>query len=137
MERDTKALVLGLALWLLSTIAIAVATAHPRNFDLPPTSTDYIYHWAGIVGLFLLLIGSLAVGGAAVSFAGRFNARKAGVAGLLFVAPAVLYWAVSRGREVHSFAWVFLLLPWFVSILSGLLLLLVGASRAIVSKLRS
>jgi hypothetical protein len=119
MKRDVKVLLVGLALWLLGAIAVPLAIAHQRDFDLPPTTADSIYHWVGICGLVLLAVGSLAVGGAALSFSGRFPAGKAAAASLLFLAPAGLYSWISYGREVHTYAWVFLLIPWSVSILSG------------------
>jgi hypothetical protein len=137
MKRDVKALIAGLACWLLSSIAFPLAINHRRNLDLPPTSIDWIYHWLGISGLFLLLVGSFAVSGAAVSFSGRFDARNTVAAGLLFLAPVGLLTLISRDHQVHTFAWVFLIVPWFVLLVSGALLLVVGISRAVEAKLRS
>jgi len=137
MKRDVKILIAGLACWLVSLIAIPLATLHPLNFDHPATSTELIYHWTGILGLILLVAGSLAISAAAVSFSERFDARESAIAGCLFVGPAVLYWVIARGREVHTFAWIFLLVPWFVSLVSGALLLLVAMYRAVVDKFRS
>jgi hypothetical protein len=137
MKRDVKALIAGLACWLLSSIAVPLAVNHRRNLDLPPTSTDWIYHWVGICGLFVLVVGSFAISGAAVSFSGRFDARNTVATGLLFLAPAGVLTLISRDHQDHTFAWVFLIVPWFVLLVSGGLLLVVGISRAIAAKLRS
>jgi hypothetical protein len=136
MKRDVKALLLGLILWVLGSIAIPLATHHATNLDLPPTTADVTYHWVGVFGLIFLVAGSLAVFGAAVAFFGRLSAANAFVAGLAFLAPAGFYWAIMRTVVVHTYDWVFLLIPWFVAILSGALLLLVGLLRLAVPKLR-
>jgi hypothetical protein len=136
MKRDVKALLLGLGLWVLGSIAIPLAIQHHANLDLPPTTADVIYHWAGVFGLIFLVAGCVAVFGASVAFAGRFAPANALIAGLAFLVPAALYWAVTRAVVIRTYDWVFLLIPWFVAILSGALLLFVGASRFIVSKLR-
>jgi hypothetical protein len=137
MKRDVAALVGGLICWVLSFVAIPLAVAHPRNYNLPATSRDAVFHWTGIFGLLLLLVGSLAVSGAAVSFAGRFDARRSAIAGLLFAAPAVLYSWLSRYHHAQTLGWVFLLVPWFVLLLSGALLVVVGTFRALANPPRS
>jgi hypothetical protein len=136
VKPDLKALLLGLFLWVLGSIATPLAIHHVANLDLPPTTADVIYHWVGVFGLISLIAGSVAVFGASVAFSGRFTPAKAVIAGLAFWLPVGLYSLIMRTVIVRTYDWVFLLIPWFVAILSGALLLFVGALRFIAARFR-
>ena len=137
MRWDVKVLLAGIALWLVSSVALVLNGMHHVNLDLPPTGADMAYRRAAILGLALLLAGSIGVVVAAVSFCARLAPTKAWIAGMAFLLPPGLISVIGRMVEVHTYTWTFVLLPWVVALFSGILLLLAAALRFAVSKLRS
>jgi hypothetical protein len=137
MSWDVKVLLAGIALWLVSSVALVPSGLHQANLHLPPTGAEIAYRRAGILGLALLLAGSIGVVAAAISFCARLAPTKAWITGIAFLLPPGLISVIGRMVEVHTYTWTFVLLPWVVALFSGILLLLAGTLRLAVSRLRS
>jgi hypothetical protein len=136
MKWDVKALFIGLALLVLGCIGIRVTEILQTVSENPLTIDNTRYHRLALSSLLFLLLGSLVVFMASAALSGRLSAANSVAAAFAFLVPAALYWLISREFVPRTYDWVFLLVPWIVAILSGTLLLLVGAFRFAVTKLR-
>lgn len=137
MKRDTKVLVTGLVLLGLGIGTTRLTEILQASPDSAQVIDNTRYHWLAISSMALLFLGSLGVCSAAAAFCGRLAPEKLCLGGLAFLIPAGLYWIVARSITVHSYDWVFLLIPWIVAIFSGGLMLLIGAMKLIVTRART
>lgn len=137
MKRDTKVLIVGLITLALGMFAVRLTEILQTLPDAAHSIDNTRYHWLAISGFLLLFLGSLSVCGAAVAFCGRLTPESLCIGGLAFLIPAGLYWIVARTISMHSYDWVFLLVPWIVAIFSGGLMLLIGMVKFIVTKIRA
>ena len=136
MKWDIKALCTGLALLVLGCIGFRVTEILQTVSEDPLTIDNTRYHWLALSSLLFLFLGSLVVIMASAALSGRLSAANSVAAAFAFLVPAALYWLISREFVPRTYDWVFLLVPWIVTILSGALFLLVGVLRFAVTKLR-
>jgi len=136
MKWDIKALCTGLALLVLGCIGFRVTEILQTVSEDPLTIDNTRYHWLALSSLLFLFLGSLVVIMASAALSGRLSAANSVAAAFAFLVPAALYWLISREFVPRTYDWVFLLVPWIVTILSGSLFLLVGVLRFVVTKLR-
>jgi hypothetical protein len=136
MKWDVKALCTGLALLVLGCIGFRVTEILQTVSEDPLTIDNTRYHWLALSSLLFLFLGSLVVFMASAALSGRLSAANSVAAAFAFLLPAALYWLISREFVPRTYDWVFLLVPWIVAILSGVLFLLVGVLRFAVTKLR-
>ena len=136
MKWDVKALCTGLALLVLGCIGFRVTEILQTVSEDPLTIDNTRYHWLALSSLLFLFLGSLVVIMASAALSGRLSAANSVAAAFAFLVPAALYWLISREFVPRTYDWVFLLVPWIVTILSGSLFLLVGVLRFVVTKLR-
>ena len=136
MKWDIKALCTGLALLVLGCIGFRVTEILQTVSEDPLTIDNTRYHWLALSSLLFLFLGSLVVIMASAALSGRLSAANSVAAAFAFLVPAALYWLISREFVPRTYDWVFLLVPWIVAILSGVLFLLVGVLRFAVTKLR-
>ena len=131
MKQDVKTLVGGLVLLGMGSIALAAANIWRASPDAGPTLTAKVLQGVALVGLGAIFAGSLAMVIASLFFCRRLPPLKLLEIGLAFLISAAIVWVMSRAFPVHTYAWVFVILPWFASVFSGTILLIVALLRAI------
>jgi hypothetical protein len=134
MKRDIKILLAGVVLIALAMLALAGMDLRPVSPDLGPTFRGHAYHWVGGISLICVLIGSMLIGGAAVAFCSWMSSKKLSITAVLFLLAAAVVSVASRAFVVTTYAYVPVILPWMVSVASGVLLLVVAIVRAISSR---
>jgi hypothetical protein len=137
MKRDVKILIAGLVLVSVGIVAFAGLALNPVSPDLGPTFASRASHWAAGAALLCVLIGSMMIGGAAVSFCYWIAPKALARTGAIFLLAAGAVSVASHALVVTTYAYVPVILPWMVSVFSGAVLLLVAVFRAIVSGRRS
>jgi len=138
MHRDVKLLLLSIALLVAGVVALQV-TMSLQSVAGPAHMIDNTrYHGLAISSLVLLFLGAAGIFAASVALSGRLSGPQSLMSGGAFLAFAGMVWWISKEFELASYSWMAVaLLPWCVALLSGGLLIVVGISRVVISKVRS
>jgi hypothetical protein len=138
MHRDVKLLLLSIALLVVGIVALQVTMSLQSVAGPAHTIDNTRYHGLAISSLVLLFLGATGIFAASVALSGRLSGSHSSMAGGAFLVFAGMVWWISKEFELASYSWMAVtLLPWCVALLSGGLLVVVGISRLVISKLRS
>jgi hypothetical protein len=138
MHRDVKLLLLSIALLVVGIVALQVTMSLQSVAGPAHTIDNTRYHGLAISSLVLLFLGATGIFAASVALSGRLSGSHSLMAGGAFLVFAGMVWWISKEFELASYSWMAVtLLPWCVALLSGGLLIVVGISRLVISKLRS